>query len=308
MKNKVQILFFGFLFGFSAISIFAETKILDYIKIVVNDEILTNNEVEEAIVATRTQILQSTPEGRLREERIQKLEETAIENLVDELLILDRAKVLKIQVTDDEIEQHINRLAQSNPQITTIYDPEQLKDLVSKDFLKQRVIRREVSANVRVSEEEVQTFCKKAIEQTKTIEIAQILFRGSEEEALGKHEIIKKALAEGTDFGELAKIYSEDPSAKQTGGKLGRFQKGQLLAVIDEVAFSLKKQALSELVKTEFGFHLLYVHDISYQGNCNELSPQLQTQYHNQVFEQKHQASLEVYLAKLRKSAQVIIH
>ena len=293
----------------SHFKILAETQVLDYIKIIVNDEILTNNEVQETLAALQNQILQTIPEGSQREAELQRLEATAIENLINELLILDRAKALKMDVTDEDIEKQISYLAERNPQITSVYDPEQLKEIVSNDLLKQRVVRREVSANVRVLEEEIQAFCKEALEATKQVEIAQILFRGSEEEATRKRELVKQALQAGTHFADLAKAYSEDPNAQQSGGVLGNFQKGQLLAAIDAVAFSLKKQELSPLIKTEFGFHLLYLHDIHYEdGGCEALSSERQTQYHTQVFEQKHQASLKKYLETLKESAQIVVH
>lgn len=308
MKKRFNFLLFCFLVSLSPPKVFAETQVLDYIKIIVNDEILTNNEVQATLDAMQSQILQSTPEGRAQEAQLERLEAATLENLVNELLILDRANTLKIAVTEDEVEKQISYLAERNPQITTIYDPEQLKELVSKDLLKQRVVRREVSANVRVLEEEITAFCEEALEETKQVEIAQILFRGSEEEAQKKQELVKQALQQGADFAELAKTYSEDPSAQQNGGKLGSFQKGQLLPAIDAVAFSLKKEELSPLVKTDFGFHLLYLHAINYQDQCDALSSEQHTQYHNQVFDEKHQESLKTYLAKLKQSAQVVIY
>ncbi len=309
MKSRITAFLCLFL-SLSVTTIVAETLMLDYIKIVVNNEVMTNSEVQEAIEGLRAQVLQSVPPGAEQDQQLETLEKTAIQNLVSELLVLDRARNKKIEVTEDEIEQHINRLAKDNPQITKAYDPEQLKELVSKDFLKQRMIAQEVSPKIHITDEEIEVFCKEAIQQNKEAEIAQILFRGSEEEAQSKMEVIKKALSEGADFGELAETYSEDPNAQKTGGKLGRFQKGQLLAEIDEVAFSLKKQELSPLIKTEIGYHLIYLLDITTKGggDCRNLSEKLRNQYYNQVYNQKHQEAVNVYLTDLRKTAQIVIN
>ncbi|MBF0279033.1 MAG: peptidylprolyl isomerase [SAR324 cluster bacterium] len=287
-----------------------ETLLLDYIKIVVNSEILTHSEVQGAIDDLRAQILRSIPPGIVRDQQLKELESTAVQNLVNELLVLDRARSKNIEVTEAEIEQHINRLAKDNPQITKIYDPDELKELVSKDFLKQRLIALEVAPKVHVSDAEIKVFCEESVQQNKEVEIAQILFRGSEEEAQTKTVLIKKALLEGTDFGQLAKTYSEDPNVKNNGGKLGRFQQGQLLAAIDEVAFSLKKKQLSPLIKTEVGFHLIYLLDVGIRGgaDCDNLSPERRNQYYNQVYNQKHQQSLNDYLKELRKTAQIKIN
>jgi len=309
MKFRITTFFCVFL-SLSVTPLVAETLTLDYIKIVVNNEVLTNSEVQETIEGLRAQVLQSTPPGAEQDQQLKTLEKTAIQNLVNELLVLDRARDKKVEVTEDEIEQHINRLAKDNPQLTTTYDPEELKELVSKDFLKQRVIAQDVAPKIHITDEEIKVFCEEAIQKNKEAEIAQILFRGSEEEAQRKMELIKKALSEGADFGQLAETYSEDPNAQKTGGKLGRFQKGQLLAEIDEVAFSLKKQELSPLIKTEIGYHLIYLLDIKTKGggDCSNLAEKLRNQYYNQVYHQKHQEAVNIYLKDLRKTAQIVIN
>lgn len=310
MKYQFTLLLCSVFLGFSLIDAEAETQVLDYIKIVVNNEILTNNEVQEAVAGMRAQILQSIPAGEERDQQLEKLEKTMIQSLINELLVLDRAKARKIEVSEDEIEQHINRLAQDNPQIVTAYDPDELKELVSKDFLKQRVIAQEVDTKLNITDEEMKTFCEEAMKKNIEVEIAHILFRGSEEEAQRQTEQVKKELSEGIDFAQLAKTYSEDPNAQKTGGKLGRFQKGDLLPAIDQVAFSLQKQEISELVKTDFGYHLIYLLDKGTKGSidCNQLPANLRDQYYNQLFGQKRQKVLDVYLKDLRKVAQVVIY
>ncbi|MBF0286572.1 MAG: peptidylprolyl isomerase [SAR324 cluster bacterium] len=309
MKYRFSILLSGLFFSLSLIS-YAQTMVLDYIKVIVNNEILTNSEIEEAKTALRAQIIEVLPAGEGRDKQLAQVEENVIQNLVDELLILDRAKELKFEITEDDVEQQINRLAKANPQITNNYEPDKLRELVSKDLLKQRVMAQEVVGNVFVTEEEVKKFCEETAESTKELEVAQILFRSSEKEALSKTKLIKKKLQGGVSFGELAKKYSQDPSAQKTGGNLGFFRKGQLLPAIDQVIFSLEEQVPSDLVQTAFGYHLLYIQSVRYNSgaDCKKLPEQLYTQYHNGLFDQKRQKALTSYLEKLRESAQIVVN
>jgi peptidyl-prolyl cis-trans isomerase C len=73
---------------------------------------------------------------------------------------------------------------------------------------------------------------------------------------------LKKRIASGEDFADVAKEFSSCPSSAQ-GGDLGQFGPGMMVKEFDEVVFSADINSLQGPVKTQFGYHLLEVTDRS---------------------------------------------
>lgn len=81
-------------------------------------------------------------------------------------------------------------------------------------------------------------------------------------EKLAKAEkIAKEAQADKTKFAQLAKKYSEDPGSAKQGGDLGFFAKDQMVPEFAKVAFEAKPDTVSNVVKSQFGYHIIYVQD-----------------------------------------------
>ena len=124
---------------------------------------------------------------------------------------------------------------------------------------------------VSVTEKEIESFYEYNIEayrQPKEVKARHILFELGEDALKETEEKVRKVAKEvlakarqGEDFVTLAKEHSQGPT-KSKGGDLGYFKRGQMMPAFEEAAFNLKKDEISDLVRTQFGYHIIKVEDI----------------------------------------------
>jgi peptidyl-prolyl cis-trans isomerase D len=120
---------------------------------------------------------------------------------------------------------------------------------------------------IQVSPEDIQRSYEDNQQQYSTpeqVRASHILLKteGKDEAAVKKQaeEVLAKARG-GADFAELAKQYSEDDASKVKGGDLDYFGKGQMVPEFDKAAFSMTPGQISDLVKTQYGFHIIKMID-----------------------------------------------
>jgi len=134
---------------------------------------------------------------------------------------------------------------------------EQIKKM-TEQILVQTLIQKDILDKVQVGDEEVEKYYetnKDNFTEKEQVHLFNILVK-TEEEAQNVLEQLKA----GEDFSEIAKTKSTGPSAAQ-GGDLGYVAKGTIIPEIEEVIFALELEELSEVVKTDFGFHILKINE-----------------------------------------------
>jgi len=124
-------------------------------------------------------------------------------------------------------------------------------------------------------------------------------------QARTKAEGLLKQVKAGGDFAKLAKENSQDPGSAIQGGDLGYFQPGQMVPEFNEVAFKLAPGTVSDLVETQFGFHIIKVVEKQTARTVplDEVRPQL-TQF---LENQNRQRETQAFVAGLRAKGKVEI-
>ena len=100
--------------------------------------------------------------------------------------------------------------------------------------------------------------------QPEEVMASHILIKGKPEQTEAeKFKMISelKSKINASNFAQMANTHTEDPSGKGKGGNLGWFTKGKMDPSFEKAAFSLKKGQISEIVKSSFGYHLIYLQD-----------------------------------------------
>lgn len=192
--------------------------------------------------------------------------------LIDKKIIDDVLEAENIEVTDEELDQAYEEFRQRFPddQTFTMYlaqlgmTPEGARDSMRPDVALERYLR--ARYELEVTEEQARAHFEENREsfgEPDTAHVWQILARvprdgAGEEEARQKVQAAYEALQAGRSFGEVATEFSEGPTANR-GGELGPVPRGALPPQLDEVAFSIELNEISEPIHSPFGFHVLRV-------------------------------------------------
>jgi len=262
---------------FLAVLVFSGEAVVDRIVAVVNQEIITLSEVERMIGHLKQEI---EAENRLeRRSRVNELSRMALERLIEEKLIDQEAKRSGIKAAAKEIDGAIEEIKRRNS--ATQEDMERalakegltleaFKKDIEKKIIRTKVIQWAVKVEPNMGEKELRDFYLKNSDRYRTEESyrpGHILFKVPKEaapeevrEIRAKCQKVLGKIKAGEDFGELAILYSEDISSKDRGD-LGVFKKGELLPAFEKEALRLNIGEVSNIVRTDFGFHIIRLLD-----------------------------------------------
>lgn len=261
-------------------------------------------------------------------------------SLVDELItqqvLLSRARALKIEVTDAEVE---TAFAERKRNLTDEAFQQQLKErnltvddmklALRGELITDRVLDREVTAKIAVSDQEISDFYNRNRGQFNVAEtqyrVAQIVITptreaqvsnrlkddaGTPEEAARKAQMLMERLKGGTTFSQLAADYSEDPQSAAQGGDLGYISASQLAKAPAELRTVVAKAEPGNVsVVSAGGAHTLVLLVAREPAGQRELStPAVRDGIRTTLRERKEQLLRAAYITASRGDAKIANH
>jgi peptidyl-prolyl cis-trans isomerase SurA len=261
---------------------YGEEEVLDRIVAVVDDQIILHSELKENV---RLEMFQRGLSSEGDQEQVKALEKEILEGMIADQILLAKAKEDSVLVKQKEIDEVLQeQLARIREQVGSEekYQRQLEASGVTERDLKKR-FRREIRNylmkqkmlgslvhGIVVSNREVEAFYETYKDSLpvhpERVHISHILIRpkvGSEDQGtlLDKANKILAEAQAGVDFSELARTYSQDPGSAQRGGDLGYFGRGTMLPEFEQVAFTLQPGAVSDIVRTRLGYHIIRVED-----------------------------------------------
>lgn len=202
-----------------------------------------------------------------------------LQSLVLNKLMLARAEVDSVTVTDQRVNSEVDRrMAYFAQQIGSEKRLEEqygksikaLKDDLRpqvKDQLTQQEMQQTITSKVAVTPREVAQYFSKVPKDSlpyfsTEVEVGEIIILAqvndkAKQAALAKLNDLRAQIKGGADFATLAKEFSQDPGSAKEGGYLGFFKRGELVPEYEAASMKLEPGQLSPVVQSQFGFHLI---------------------------------------------------
>jgi peptidyl-prolyl cis-trans isomerase D len=209
----------------------------------------------------------------------------------------DRNEKVKLQVVALTADKFRSQVTVTDADVASYFDSHKAEYRVGEQRKVKYLLldRDQARQRVQVPPNDIQRYYNDNITQYQTAEqvrASHILLNtgGKDEAAVRKQgEDLLAQIKKGADFAALAKKYSEDPGSKDKGGDLDYFGRGRMVPEFEAAAFSLPPGQVSELVKTQYGFHIIKVVDkrAGSTQTIDQVRPQIQQQLAAQIADQQ---------------------
>jgi parvulin-like peptidyl-prolyl isomerase len=294
-------------------------RVVEEIVAKVNGDIITRGELAKQKEAIRAELQQQGVKEPALTEQTDKRASDALRDHIDQLLLVQKAKELNINV-----DAEINRQLASMQSQSKISDPDKFHDLVREqtgetfeDFklqmknqaLTQRVIGEEVYRGITIPRSDQLKYYedhKADFVRKEMVALREILI------STGDNSTVRVAAAEkkakdlvarargGEKFGDLARQNSDAPTA-QDDGALGTFKPGDLAKPIEDAVFSQAKGYVTDPIRTPGGFEVLRVEEHYKEGQAT--FEEVENDIVGRLSEPKVQPKLRIFLTDLRTKA-----
>lgn len=292
-------------------------EVVERIVAVVNDEIVTERDLEVAMAPVLAQYRASYT-GRELDERVRDVREQFEKKIIEDRLILSEAKRKQLIVKDEEVDEMMTEVRNKFPSrelfLKALEDQgtteKKLWNRFKDQLMGQKLVNFEVKSKVSVSPGEVNEYYKQhpdEFTQGDRVRLGHILVRigaRTEEDALLQAERLLERIRGGEAFDEVARAHSEGAEA-QDGGEMGWITKGQLMGEIDEKVFRLEQGQVTDPIKSSLGFHIFRVNE-RLQFSIRPIT-EVREDIQDRLFKRKLKERLDAWITELKKNAYISI-
>jgi parvulin-like peptidyl-prolyl isomerase len=296
----------------------ARAAVVDKVIAVVNDELITQSELDRLLVPVY-QRFRTIYEGDELVLKIDEARRLIFNQLIKDKIILSEARKRGIAVNPEAVEQKIDELREKfsskdefeQAMIRDGVAMAQLQERYGEELMKENFVQQEVRGKVIVTPAEMHEYYqanKDSFVLEEQVRLFGILIKIADEshreDGYNRMVEIRKRLEQGENFSELATLYSESANARQ-GGDMGFVKRGQLMKELDDIAFSLEEGQVSDIIETSVGYHVFKIAKkkeeqlIAFEDVSQEIQRFL--------FNQKAKARFEELVDELRQNAYISI-
>ncbi|WP_031484123.1 SurA N-terminal domain-containing protein [Maridesulfovibrio frigidus] len=290
----------------------AEEKVVDGVVAVVNGDIVTMYEMNAKMAPILKQFSGKSLSA-VEQEQVKNIRAQILHRFINEMIIDQEAKKLKVTVSDKDIEGEVNRIKSSSNlddeefnrqlklQKTTL---EEFKDGLRKDIRKHRLLSFKVKNKVVVTEEEIKAVWNSTkvqeAEENQSVHLKLILFPSDISAEKIREEIISGEIT----FEEAADKYTAGPGAG-SGGDLGVLEWGDLAKTWHDALTGLKVGDISQPFEVQTSLALLKLD--SYAKNEEDTFAENRDEIYDRLYREKQDAVFADYIKKLREKAVIQI-
>jgi parvulin-like peptidyl-prolyl isomerase len=299
----------------------AQALSLERVSAVVDDTVILESEVVQRAAPLLAEGEQpSDPQAKVQLWRTTLRK--ALDQMVEEQLILDAAREAKLEVADDEVQKALEEVKRQNKltdkQLETALASQgttmsQYKKDVRRQILRLRALNVLVRPRVQVSEDQVKAKYEKLSGQSAVVtevHIRHILLALPEHPQPADTETVRRKAGDlvarvrgGEDFVGLAKELSSDAQSKTGGGDLGWYKRGELPTEWEEILFAMEAGEVRGPVQGPRGLHIFQL----VENKKESVRPyaEVKDNLREQLFQEEMEKQTKVWLQELRKKAHV---
>lgn len=273
----------------------------------VNGEVLSRADFEQELQRDLTSMEGMTPQSP---EQLDISRRALVDTLIDRMLLLQAAKSANIVVSPEEVDRGVLRISSDYPaegfeealaqgQLTMA----ELKQKTAQLLSIEKLFQAQVYSRAAVTEDEISEYFEahpEEFEIPEEVHAQQIVVKG-----LDDAKKVQAQLRSGKKFPDLARKYSLSADAK-VGGDLGFFPRGVMPPKFDEVCFKLGVGQVSDVVESEYGYHLFKV--LEKKPASKKPLADVRIQIEEKLLKEKRANAQKEYLKELRAKAEIKVN